>query len=330
EKAVSQIKKDTIRPDHHKNESVRIYRKTNDEKKIAELGKKIEEKSKALKQLKPETKEFDKNVEEIAQLSGEIAKITNSGDFQKSLARIKMNGKEMSVDEFLNSDQWKSQMKDLKDLKFEMLDFPEFGKEAVFVVPTPPSPPNAPKAPHAPQIKVFKMNDLKYPAYSKKAEREMKKARKLAEKAREAGEKARVQSEKARLENQKARWGDEKARLEGDNIRKSIAYDFKYTKPTALKVTANSMRHSLDGTNFSASGISKIDGDVSRIYVNGKDAFDENMKIIINGKEASRGDLKILNGDQIESINIKKNMENGKMTGEISINLKNKKEKEDL
>jgi beta-lactamase regulating signal transducer with metallopeptidase domain len=321
EKAVSQIKKDTIRPDHTKNESIKIYKKTNDEKKIAELGKKIEEKSKALKQLKPETKEFDKNVEEIAQLSGEIAKITNSGDFQKSLTRIKVNGKEMSVDEFFNSDQWKNRIKDVKDLKFEMLDFPEFEKGTVLVVPTPPTPPSPPNAPRAPQIKVFKINDLKYPAYSKKAEREMKKARKLAEKAREAGEKARIQSEKAR-------WEAGKAKLETEN-GKSFSYNFNYTQPRVVKITANSMRKSLDGSSFSASGVSKIDGGglgVSKIYINGKDTLEEDMKVIIDGKEASREELKLLKGDQIESINVKKNTENGKMTGEISINTKTKKD----
>ena len=326
EKAVSQIKKDTIRPDHHKNESVRVYKKTNDEKKIAELGKKIEEKSKALKQLKPETKEFDKNVEEIAQLSGEIAKITSSENFGKSLTRIKINGKEINADEYFNSDQWKNQLKDVKNLKIETPDFPEFEK-SVFVVPAPPN------APDAPQVRVFKHNNVfRYPVYGKKAEREMKRARKLAEKAREAGENARIESEKARLENQKARWEGNKERIEGEN-RKAITYDFKYTQPTAIKVTANSMRYSLDGSSFSATGVSKIDRDgvgVSRIYVNGKDAWDENMKVIIDGKEASKEDLKIMKGDQIESISIKKNTENGKMIGEISINMKKQKVKEDL
>ncbi len=319
EKTVSQIKKDTIRPDHHTNESVKIYRRGNDEKRITELSKKIEEKSKALKELKPQTKEFDKNVEEITQLSGEIAKIANSEDFQKSLTRIKINGKEMNVDEFFNSEQWKNQMKDLKNLKFEKLDFPEFEKGAVFVIPTPPNAPNAPRVPNAPQIRVFKNTDLKYPAYSKKAEREMKKARKLADKAREAGEKARIQVEKARIESEKARW-------EGMKNEKSFSYNFNYTQPSVVKVTANSMRKNLDGSNFSATGVTKVDGNISRIYVNGKDTWDENMKIIINGKEASKEDLKILKGDQIESINVKKNNENGKMTGEISINTKNQKE----
>ncbi|WEK70953.1 MAG: M56 family metallopeptidase [Candidatus Chryseobacterium colombiense] len=319
EKAVSQIKKDTIRPGYNKNESVQIYKKTNDEKKIAELGKKIEQKSKALKQLKPETKEFDKNVDEITQLSGEIAKITSSQDFQKSLSRIKINGKEMSTEEFFNSDQWKNQLKDLKNLKFEMPDFPEFEKGAVFVVPTPPNPPIPPRAPNAPTIRVFKSSDLKYPVYSKKAEREMRKARKLAEKAREAGEKARIQSEKARIEN-------EKARGEGDKMRTSFSYDFSYSKPEVIRVTANSMVRNLDGSNFKASGVSKIDGNVSRIYINGKNAFDENIKVIIDGKESTRDDLKILKPDQIESISVKKSMESGKMEGEISINTKNKKD----
>jgi len=316
EKAVSQIKKDTIRPDHHKNESVRIYKKTNDEKKIAELGKKIEEKSKALKKLKPETKEFDKNIEEITQLSGEIAKITNSEDFQKSLTKIKVNGKEMNVDEFFKSDQWKNQMKDLKDLKFEMPDFPEFEK-SVFIVPSPPN------APDAPQVRVFKHNNVfRYPVYGKKAEREMKKARKLAEKARAAGEKARIESEKARLEGNKAK-------LEGEN-RKAIAYDFNYSKPDVISITANSIVRNLDGSNFKASGVSKIDGNISKVYVNGKDAFNENMKIIIDGKESSREDLKALKSSQIESVNVKKNMENGKMKGEISINTYNPKVKDEL
>jgi len=330
EKAVSQIKKDTIRPDDTRNESVKIYKRTNDEKKITELGKKIEEKSKALKQLKPETKEFDKNVEEIAQLSGEIARITNSEDFQKSLTRIKINGKEMNADEFFKSDQWKNQMKDLKNLKVEMVDFPEFEKGTVFVVPpmppAPPMPPNAPRVPNVPQIRVFKNNDFKYPAYSKKAEREMKKAKKLAERAREAGEKARIQGEKARFENEKARWDNHEARLEGDKMRKSISYNFNYSTPGVMKITSNSMRANLDGSNFSATGVTKVDGDISRIYINGKAASEENLKIIIDGKEASKDDMKILKPDQIESVNVKKNMENGKMTGEISIHTKNKKD----
>lgn len=107
-------------------------------------------------------------------------------------------------------------------------------------------------------------------------------------------------------------------------MRTSFSYDFSYSKPEVIRVTANSMVRNLDGSNFKASGVSKIDGDVSRIYVNGKDAFNENMKVIIDGKESSREDLKILKPSQIESVNVKKNMENGKMTGEISINTKKK------
>lgn len=139
----------------------------------------------------------------------------------------------------------------------------------------------------------------------------MRKARKLAEKAREAGEKARIQSEKARLESNKARWEAGKAKLEAEN-GKSFSYNFNYTQPSAVKITANTIRYNVDGDKFSASGVSKIDGDVSRIYINGKDAWNENMKVIIDGKEASREELKLLKGDQIESINVKRIRKTGK------------------
>lgn len=249
--AVSKIKKDTITPRETEEREIispKFFKESSGKKEIAELGKKIEEKSKALKNLKPDSDEFKRNIDEISELSGEIGRITNSDDFK--MAFVIPNADSKRLNDFFKSDEWKNRTKALEDLGVEMPDLSNLDIDFPDAPPAPPTPPNEPK------VKIMRFNDVVYQNWdsgdtkaSRKAIREGKAARKKAEKARieamklgekaramgeeariqsqaariaaiKAGDMGRIQGEAARMAGEQARIAGEKARLEGEKARK--------------------------------------------------------------------------------------------------------------
>ncbi|MCT2564125.1 M56 family metallopeptidase [Chryseobacterium herbae] len=219
EDAVSQIKKDTVRPEKIERKEVivpKYSRQSANEKKLTELGKQIEEKSKALKNLKPESKEFQQKIDEISDLSGELGAITSSDDFKMAMTFSTAEAKK--VNDFFKSDEWKNKTKALEDMGVEI---PDLSKLNIDFPEAPPTPPNANG------VRVLRFNnDIGYQNLgpltekeARKAMKERKAARKVAEKARaeaiKAGEKARIMGEEARQQGQIARIAGEKARIEG-------------------------------------------------------------------------------------------------------------------
>ncbi|SFM99633.1 BlaR1 peptidase M56 [Chryseobacterium oleae] len=236
EDAVAQIKKDTVRPEKIGRKEViepKYSVHPDSEKKLTELGKKIEEKSKALKNLHPESKEFQQRVDEISELSGELGEITSSNDFKMAMKVSAAEAKK--VNEFFQSDEWKNKTKELENMGIEMPDLSSLNIDFLGVPPLPPTPSNSNG------VRVFRFNDIGYQNLgpltekeTRKAMKERKAARKVAEKARaeaiKAGEKARIMGEEARQQGQIARIAGEKARIEamkageigrlaGDNAR---------------------------------------------------------------------------------------------------------------
>lgn len=217
EDAVAQIKKDTVRPERiERKEAIepKYSIKSAHEKKLTDLGKKIEEKSKALKNLKPESKEFQKKIDEITELSGELGAITNSDNFKMAMTLSATEAKK--VNEFFQSDEWKNKTKALENMGVEIPDLSSLRMEFSDVSSFPPN---------ANGLRVFRFNNTgsqnMAPLTEKEARKAMKArkaAQKIAEKARaeaiKAGEKARIMGEEARQQGQIARMAGEKARLE--------------------------------------------------------------------------------------------------------------------
>ncbi|REC72356.1 hypothetical protein DRF60_20245 [Chryseobacterium elymi] len=351
--AVSQIKRDTITPQKtEKREFIapKFFKESSTKKEIAELGKKIEEKSKALKSLKPESKEFQQKVDEIGELSGEIGRITNSDDFKMAFTIPHAESKRLN--DFFKSDEWKNRTKTLEELGVEMpdlsdldIDFPD--------VPVPPS------APNAPRVRVMKFQnwdsgDAKVSrkvirerkAASKRAEKARIEAMKLSEKAREMGEKARIegmkageigriQVEAARIAGEQAGIAGERARLEGEKARKfgekvrlealkrisegakGNVYFYKSTNTDKSGSLNRSMDLEADYIKKDANGIIAMNG-VKKLKVNGWD----DTKIFLDGKEITKSEMDAIKPENIASVTI--NKENGAniRRGEIRIQTK--------
>jgi hypothetical protein len=346
EKAVSQIKRDTIKPEKaEKPEAIepQFLKKSASEKKLAEIGKKIEEKSKDLKNLKPESKEFQLKIDEISELSGEIGRITNSNDFKRGLAISKEETKRMN--EFFKSDEWKNKTKDLENLGVEMPDLSDLDIDF-------PDVPSAPASPNAPKVRIVRFNDLNWSSAdtkeSRKAIRESKTARKKAEKARveamklgeiarQKGEIARVQGEaariagdKARIEGEKARIEGEKARQEGEKARLEVAkklsngttanvYFYKGMNFDKVNTTMQrTIEMQADNIKRDTNGIVAMNG-VKKFKVNG--GWDD-IKVFIDGRESSKEEMEALKPESIASITINKGGAANFRRGEIRVQTK--------
>lgn len=320
EKAVSQIKeenksivkKDTISPKSSENKTMvtpKVYRKSDDDRKIAELSKKIQERTEALKNFKPESNEYNKNLEEIGKLSGEIGKIASSKDFLNSAMVIKIDGKDMKFDEYFNSKEFKDVLKEVKDFKYEF-DMPEI-PEMNIEFPDVPAPPDAPK------VKVYKFKttgDMKWTPESDMAFRSSEKAK---ESAATAKKRAKLDKERARLEEKRAKLEGERAKLEAERRaleggRRPFIYSNTFrTVPgdRVLKINADNIKFSNNGTSIITSGFKNTKGI-------------EELKIYIDGKESTKEQMEALKPESIRSVNINKNNTDGKTTGEVRIETK--------
>ncbi len=322
QEAVAEIKKDTITPGKRKVEIIapKIIRKSESQNKIADLGKKIEEKSKALKSLKPESQEFKKNVDEIASLSEEIGKITNSDDFKKSVHGFVMpfDGETMAfnfeeadlkkMNEFFNSSDWKDKINDLKKMKVE---FPEME----FEFPEMPIPPNSP---NAPKVKVYKFRDSRDMKWTPEMDEAFKSAEKAKVSAKTARKKAELDKKRAKLNEKRAKLEEERAKIEAERRalegnKKVYIYSNSFKGTNAPKVMS-----------FSRSDV--FDKEGSRIVVKGTNDLKfeggDNIKIYIDGKEVTKKEMDALNSKDISSVNINKTSTNGKTSGEIRIETK--------
>lgn len=325
EKAVSQIKKgdkivikkDTITPDSKDRivVSPKVYKKSEDDKKIADLSKKIQEKSQNLKNFKPESDEYNKNLEEIGKLSGEIGKIASSKDFLKSAMVIRMDGKDVNINDYFKSKEWKDQMKELEELNIEIPDIPEMN----FDFPdAPPNPPNAPKAPNAPKVKVYSFRDSRDMKWSPESENSFSFSEpKVKESAAMAKKRAKLEKERAKLEEKRAKLEGERAKLEAerralDGNRKVYIYGntFRgFPDEKVFRIHADNIKIDNKNQSVVASGIKNLNG-----------AGD--MKIYINGKESTNEEMQALDSKTIKRMDVNKRSIDGKMQGEIRIQTK--------
>ncbi|MGH1517495.1 M56 family metallopeptidase [Chryseobacterium sp. JK1] len=350
-KAVSQIKKDTVRPEKTQpSEKSQLPNLNDDEsnKKLAELQKKVDQKQKELRKLDPGSTAFEKKMEEIDGLVSAMTEITDETS--------------KKVDEYFNSPEWKRQMSELENMEIEIPEVPEVPE----VPDAPKAPPAAPKAPKAPKNVIYlKNNRIEYKDLSPEDKAEVRKALKEAqkaikegvkarmegakariqgEKARKEGEIARAIGEKARIEGEAARAIGEKARLEGDRIRKEgdrIRLDGDRIRKQADIARAEAEKRSLsfkDGTFIKITNASpdvivmnadfiKKDGNgnivmngVKKFKVSGND--DVNYKYYIDGKEASKNDVNSLDTKDISRVNVNTQKKGDVKQGEVRIETK--------
>ncbi|SDH85891.1 BlaR1 peptidase M56 [Chryseobacterium taeanense] len=312
EKAVSQIKKeektvvkkDTITPQSKDNKviSPKVYNRALDDKKIADLSKKIQEKSQALKDLTPESKEYNKNLEEIGKLSGEIGKIASSKDFLKSAMVIHMDGKDVKIDDYFNSKEWKDKVSDIQNIKVDIPEMPEIDFDY----------PDAPPPPNAPNVKVYAFKGKWSPDMDNTFRLSATNAKESAETAKK---RAKLEKERARLDEKRAKLDGERAKLEAqrralDGNRRAYVYSnsFKsFPEINNMKVKSDNVRITANGKSIIASGIKNTEGT-------------EDLKIYIDGKESSKAEMEALNPNIIKKMNIdKRTVDGGKTTGVIKI-----------
>jgi len=305
EKAVSEIKKDTITPKKDRQAEVvapKAAKRAETQQKLNDLSKKIAEKSVALKKLNPESQEFKKNVDELGALSAEIGKIASSKDFKMAYS---MNNEDVKkINDYFKSDEWKNKVSTLKDMNIEIPDLPEMNFEF------PDAPPSPPNAPNAPKVKVYSFNDTKW---SPNSDMRFKSEERREESAATAKKRAKLEKERAKLDQKRAKLEGERAKLEAerralDGNRKMYVYSNSvHTFPKTLKMSGDNIRISQRG----GTSVTSLDGDM------------EGIKYFINGKEATQSEFKALDPQNIKSIRINKNNSDGKKSGEIRVDTKN-------
>jgi len=334
-KAVSEIKKDTIRPAKSIDGTITELKTVppQDHTKLTELEKKIKEKEKELDGLDPESDAFSDKIEEISNLASEIGEMTSK----------------VEVDEYFNSAEWKNQMKELenmdplskKELRKIKRAAKKAGREAAKVVKqmVPPAPPHAPDEPQAPKAKVvyFKNNNTVYykdlspkeKEEVRKAMAEAKKAMKEAVKARVEGEKARIEGDRARAEGDRIRVQSERIRIDADRIRKEaekarleaekIAQNFRGGNFTMVSSSPNVMVMRADFIKKDGNGNISMNG-VKKFNISAGDDF--RYKYYIDGKESSKEDINTLKPENIARMNVIKGSLVKGTEGEIRIETK--------
>ncbi|MFZ4928878.1 M56 family metallopeptidase [Chryseobacterium sp. Mn2064] len=347
-KAVSQIQRDTVRPEKTQQpEKTELSNFNNDEsnKKLAELQKKINKKQKELGKLDPGSKAFEKKMDEINDLVSSMTEITDE-------TTQKMN-------EYFNSPAWKRQMSELENMEIEIPEIPEAPEAPELNTESPKAPSAAPKVPKAPKNAIYiRNNRVEYKDLSPEDKAEVRKALKEAQKAiregakaRMEGEKARIQGEvaraigaKARIEGETARIIGDKARLEGERMRKEgerIRIDGDRIRKQADIARAEAEKRALsfkDGTFIKITNASpdvivmnadfiKKDGNgnivmngVKKFRVSGND--DVNYKYYIDGKEASKNDVNSLDTKDISRVNVNTQKKGDVKQGEVRIETK--------
>lgn len=312
EKAVSQIKKgdqiiikkDTITPDSKNNNNVIPPKDLKEnQKRISALNKKIAEKSKGLKDLQPDSEEFQTKVKEIAKLAAEAVKINDNEAIEMFGQNFKMKTKRDVDWEIITEGE--PILQEMQDFNF---DFPD----------APPSPPNAPKAPNAQKVKVYSFRDSRDMKWSPESENSFSfSTPKVKESAAIAKRRAKLEKERAKLEEKRAKLEGERAKLEAerralDGDRKVYIYGntFRgFPDEKVFRIHADNIKIDNKNQSVVASGIKNLNG-----------AGD--MKIYINGKESTNEEMQALDSKTIKRMDVNKRNVDGKMQGEIRIQTK--------
>jgi len=303
-KAVSQIKRDTVVPEKKKSpENLQIKTSAESQKKIADLGQKIQERSKALKELKPDSPEFHEKLDEITNLSGEIGKIAASDELKKIYT---MDFDVTKSADFVDSKAWQDKMKKLDNMHINIQEMNDLKNEFPNLVITPSLKHNS--------IKVYRFKDKDGLSWYSDRDKVVVDGKGIKESAKTARMRAKLEKERARLEEKRAKLEGERAKLEAE-------------------------RRSLDGNRLSyfystgsadtkvISGSGNIRNPANRVIVtaNKNNVFDnDDIRIFIDGTEVTKKEMQALDPVVIRNVTVYKKNDDGKMNNEIRIETKSK------
>ena len=320
--AVQELKKDTVKEkDVQKlleaqqakiNKASEKIKKENE--KIATLSeqtrKKSEELQKIAKEKGADSYDYELKAKELENLGNEIDRIANSEAYQNNWKEFEFNFNEM--DKVFNSEEFKNQFKmneeKMKELE-KKFNSKEFKDKIIRIqkVRTPQMMDVEVPAPITPPISIEK---LKNSPNSNLTKEEIKKLDKLS---KERAELSKKQAELAKKQAEIAKQQAEISRKYAQNNPWVIAIDAVEPKTDVRKyprLRADIMYVDKNG-NAEISGIKEMDLMPS-----------PKTKIYINGKLSTKEEMDKLNPNDIATVNVNKNVNNGKEEGEIRIQTK--------
>ena len=324
--AVQELKKDTVKEkDVQKlleaqqakiNKASEKIKKENE--KIATLSeqtrKKSEELQKIAKEKGADSYDYELKAKELESLGNEIDRIANSEAYQNNWKEFEFNFNDM--DKFFNSEEFKNQFK-LNEEKMKELEkkfnSKEFKDKIIRIqkVRTPQMMDVEVPAPITPPISIEK---LKNSPNSNLTKEEIKKLDKLS---KERAELSKKQAELARKQAEIAKQQAEISRKYAQNNPWVIGVNSDDQKSDKIievrkypRLRADIMYVDKNG-NAEISGIKEMDLMPS-----------PKTKIYINGKLSTKEEMDKLNPNDIATVNVNKNVNNGKEEGEIRIQTK--------
>ena len=318
--AVQELKKDTVKEkDVQKlleaqqakiNKASEKIKKENE--KIATLSeqtrKKSEELQKIAKEKGADSYDYELKAKELENLGNEIDKIANSEAYQNNWKEFEFNLND--IDEVFNSEEFKNQFK-LNEEKMKELEkkfnSKEFKDKIIRIqkVRTPQMMDVEVPAPITPPISIEK---LKNSPNSNLTKEEIKKLDKLS---KERAELSKKQAELARKQAEIAKQQAEISRKYAQNNPWIITVDANVPKDGVVNVSADKIKYNLTTKNSEVEGLKSM-----------KVFSDKSIKYYINGKLSTKEEMDKLNPNDIATVNVNKNVNNGKEEGEIRIQTK--------
>lgn len=318
--AVQELKKDTVKEkDVQKlleaqqakiNKASEKIKKENE--KIATLSeqtrKKSEELQKIAKEKGADSYDYELKAKELESLGNEIDRIANSEAYQNNWKEFELNFTEM--DKVFNSEEFKNQFKmneeKMKELE-KKFNSKEFKDKIIRIqkVRTPQMMDVEVPAPITPPISIEK---LKNSPNSNLTKEEIKKLDKLS---KERAELSKKQAELARKQAEIAKQQAEISRKYAQNNPWIITVDANVPKDGGVSVSADKIKYNLATRNSEVEGLKSM-----------KVISDKSIKYYINGKLSTKEEMDKLNPNDIATVNVNKNVNNGKEEGEIRIQTK--------
>lgn len=318
--AVQELKKDTVKEkDVQKlleaqqakiNKASEKIKKENE--KIATLSeqtrKKSEELQKIAKEKGADSYDYELKAKELESLGNEIDRIANSEAYQNNWKEFEFNFNDM--DKFFNSEEFKNQFKmneeKMKELE-KKFNSKEFKDKIIRIqkVRTPQMMDVEVPAPITPPISIEK---LKNSPNSNLTKEEIKKLDKLS---KERAELSKKQAELARKQAEIAKQQAEISRKYAQNNPWIITVDANVPKDGGVSVSADKIKYNLATRNSEVEGLKSM-----------KVFSDKSIKYYINGKLSTKEEMDKLNPNDIATVNVNKNVNNGKEEGEIRIQTK--------
>ena len=318
--AVQELKKDTVKEkDVQKlleaqqakiNKASEKIKKENE--KIATLSeqtrKKSEELQKIAKEKGADSYDYELKAKELENLGNEIDRIANSEAYQNNWKEFEFNFNDM--DKFFNSEEFKNQFK-LNEEKMKELEkkfnSKEFKDKIIRIqkVRTPQMMDVEVPAPITPPISIEK---LKNSPNSNLTKEEIKKLDKLS---KERAELSKKQAELAKKQAEIAKQQAEISRKYAQNNPWIITVDANVPKHGVVSVSADKIKYNLATRNSEVEGLKSM-----------KVFSDKSIKYYINGKLSTKVEMEKLKPENIATVNVNKNVNNGKEEGEIRIQTK--------